>query len=269
MSFPDGNGSALAVKDCRPHDPGPWTVAPAAPLLREGEVHVWSAALDRFEPQLDLFWGTLNSEERRRAARFRFETHARRFVISHGILRDILSRYLKLNPQSIGFQTNAQGKPFLAWESARTPLQFNLSHSENRAACAVTGTSRIGLDIETVRAVPEMHSIAATHFSEEEQAALAGAIEQEKERQFARCWTRKEAYIKAIGAGLSLPLTSFSASQAGGGACPAVKTDTAGSGNQRWQLSDLPVLNDCVGAVVFESADAGRRITYWTWPPDG
>ncbi len=244
-----------------------WPVGPATPSLNGDGVHIWIAALDSCEPQLDLFWRTLNDDERRKASRFRSETHARRFVSSHGILRHILSRYLKLDPESIDFQTNAQGKPFLTAESARTGLQFSLSHSENIAACAVTTSSSIGLDIEIVRELPEMRSIAATHFSQEEQAALAGAIEQEKNRQFARCWTRKEAYVKAIGAGLSVPLTSFSASMHTGGACPVVKINTRNSGTQRWYLSDLPPLDDYVGAVVLEGVDNARRFAYWTWSP--
>ena len=147
----------------------------------------------------------LDSGERNRAARFHFERDRDAFIASHGWLRTLLGRYLNADPRRIDFIFGHHGKP--AIDGA--PVHFNLSHSGEMAACAVTRDCEVGIDIERVRPTSDIESIAERFFHPEECRKLFGLAEEERALAFFRCWTRKEAYIKALGAGLSAPLDSF------------------------------------------------------------
>lgn len=203
-------------------------------------VHVWAAALDAtewFEPSRAV----LSSEERDRAERFRFDHLQRRFVISHGFLRSVLAGYLQVQPSAILFQTGEHGKPFISG----TELQFNLSHSGDLAVCAVTLGRRVGVDVECTRPVQELEAIVARFFAPGEAQRIRSAANHE--RAFFECWTRKEAYIKGVGGGFSIPLTSFDTSAPVPG----------------WSLADLPDLRECVGAVAVQGAIRPLLVRQW------
>lgn len=179
-----------------------------------GEVHVYLASLD--EPPLpgNELRSTLEASEIERAARFHFEVHRRRFIHGRGLLRQVLGRVLDVPPASLRFETGAAGKPRLASPFSNRPphLDFNLSHSADLALVALSDGAAIGADIEAPRAVPELAAIARQNFAPSERACLESLPVELQADAFLACWTRKEAFVKALGGGLSIALDSFEVS---------------------------------------------------------
>lgn len=176
--------------------------------LEAGDVHVWRARLDPAASEVAACWSLLSADERARAERYRFERHRRRFVVARGTLRKLLGRYTARPPADIVFRVTEYGKPVL---DGGEGLQFNLSHSHELAVYAFAALP-VGVDVEHLRPVEDALDIAARFFSPREVADLRALGEDRRARAFFACWTRKEAYIKALGQGLSLPLDSFSVS---------------------------------------------------------
>jgi 4'-phosphopantetheinyl transferase len=173
--------------------------------LPSAAIDVWAVPLNGdAEP-----WATvLSPEERLRVERFRVADHRRRYTIAHGALRAILAGYGKGDPLALEFGTGPRGKPFLAQQPE---LCFNLSHSGQLALIAV-GARELGIDLEKMRHLESQRDIARRHFAPGEFAALEALPDADQRAAFYRCWTRKEAYIKAVGAGLSMPLDVFEVS---------------------------------------------------------
>jgi len=159
---------------------------------------------------------SLVPDERQRAERFRFERDRRRFIVAHGVLRDILGRYLKCSPAQVSFSYNQYGKPALAQESEAIGLRFNMSHSHEVALYALTRAREVGVDVELLREDFASLEIAERFFSRSEVALLNSLAPELRTDGFFNCWTRKEAYIKALGEGLSHPLDRFAVSLAPG-----------------------------------------------------
>jgi 4'-phosphopantetheinyl transferase len=172
------------------------------PSLDAGAIHVWAVPLQG-DPA--PYAALLTDAERDKAERFRFLDHRRRYAIGHGALRAILGGYAGLDPSSLAFSSGPRGKPSLQQPAG---LHFNLSHSAQLAMIAVARVE-LGVDCEKIRHLESLRDIARRHFSPAEFAALEALPEGEQLRGFYRCWTRKEAYIKAVGAGLSMPLDVF------------------------------------------------------------
>jgi 4'-phosphopantetheinyl transferase len=173
-------------------------------------VHIWLFELAGNEHSLDLLRGLLSPDELARADRFVFPHLRVSFAIAHGVLRILLSNYLGIAPREIGFSFNPQGKPDILAEAC--PLRFNLSHSGSLAACAIALDCDLGVDVEQMRPMKDLFDIAQRFFSPAECAALEAVLPGQEQLAFFNCWTRKEAYIKAIGGGLSIPLDSFEVS---------------------------------------------------------
>lgn len=169
--------------------------------LKSGNVHVWVVDLE----SAPATPGILSPSELARAGRFRFAKDRRGFIASHAALRQILAAYTDLHPASLDFMTLPHGKPALVSGG----LQFNLSHSGELALVALAAGCELGVDIERLRAQVEMEAIARRFFSPSETEALLAYPEPERAPAFFRCWTRKEAYVKAIGGGLTISLSSF------------------------------------------------------------
>lgn len=144
-------------------------------------------------------------DERARADRFRFAEHRRRFIVAHAAVRSILATRIGFHPKDIQFAKGSHGKPFLV---GRDFPVYSLSHSHGMALCAVVESGELGIDVEWCRELPHA-DLARRFFSTEEAVALELLPEVERQEGFFHCWTSKEAYIKAKGLGLSLPLDSF------------------------------------------------------------
>jgi 4'-phosphopantetheinyl transferase len=213
--------------------------------LAPGRIHVVHAALERSPEELDRFYQTLADDERERAARFRFEVHRRRYIVARGFLRYALSAYAGEAPSRIQFSYGAKGKPAIAG----TALEFNVSHSEDVALYAFALEMPVGVDVEHVRRLDELDGIAQRFFSAAEWAAIERMQPQVRVDAFFRCWTRKEAYIKATGDGLSYPLDQFEVSVSG----PARMLNIEGNGAEasRWSMHDIALPAGYIGALAF------------------
>jgi 4'-phosphopantetheinyl transferase len=229
----------------------------AVPGLGRDEVHVWLAGLDVARQPDDL--APLSAEERRRAARFHFERDRRRFTAARSCLRRLLGAYLGVSPAAIAFGAGPQGKPHLAGPPAASGLRFNLSHAGDLALIAVTREREVGADVECIRPVADLARLAASCFSPAERAQLLALQPDDRLAAFFRGWTRKEAYLKARGIGLSCAPERVEVSVRAdeparllgvpGGPCEAM----------RWSLWGLTPAPEAVGAVVVEGR--GCRLT--------
>ena len=231
-----------------------------------GEVRVWFARLDPPAPVLASLERGLSCDERARAAAFRFDRDRRRFVAARGFLRAVLGRCLGNRPGEVSFAYGPHGKPRLADPSAS--LRFNLSHSGERAACALCREEEIGVDVEAVRDLDDADAIAAHFFSAAEAAAIR-RLPSAPERLEAlfNCWTRKEAYLKALGDGLARPLDDFDVTLLPGE--PARLSRVAGDAAEpsRWSLAELDPGPGYVGEVAVRSR--GWRLATGWWDEDG
>jgi 4'-phosphopantetheinyl transferase len=207
------------------------------------EVHSWCVGLDVSPGTYARLHATLARDERRRSARLRFERDRRRFVVAHGVLRELLGRYLRTPPGQIRFVHNAFGKPALSPEFGGR-LKFNLSHSADLALIAIAADADIGVDLEYVGAQPDYAEIARHFFSTAEVDRLNGLPRQAYAQAFLTCWTKREAYVKARGEGLALlsPQTP-----------PA----------RRWSLYTLHPAPGYIGALAVEGR--GWRLTQMRW----
>jgi len=183
-----------------------WQKAPDQLPLNDEELHVWRISLNQKEPALlSAARNLLDDEERVRADRLVVDSARTRFLLAHAATRNILSRYLNREPAAIEFNTGDHGKPHIR----ESNLMFNLSHSGNMALLAVMNKTEVGTDIEHMNGRHAADDIAARFFSPAEQEAYATFPPPERTHAFFRCWSRKEAVIKALGEGLSCPLSSF------------------------------------------------------------
>lgn len=209
-----------------------------------GEVHIWTAAVDRLVHRQSTFRQTLSPDEQARADRFVSDEVRTRFVVARGILRDILSRYLVQPPVDLQFVYGRRGKPMLPG----TDLRFNLSHSENVVLLGITWGCEIGVDVERIHPIPQMETMARDHFSSYERQMLFSLPSDQRETAFFACWTRKEAYIKAVGDGFALPLTGFDVTL---DASPRLlRAD--GDDPARWSLYAIEPMPSYIGAVCLE-----------------
>jgi 4'-phosphopantetheinyl transferase len=216
-----------------------WLRGPDSLALPQNEVHVWRAALNSDPIDLERLRATLSADERTRAARFQFPKDQQHFVAARGTLRMILARYLDRAPDRFEFCYNPFGKPELAPGGDTGGLRFNLSHSQGLALYALTRDQEIGVDLEGVRADFEWEDIASRSFSPAEVEALRLVPAALRAEAFFNCWTRKEAFVKARGEGLSLPLDQFEVSVAPGE--PARLLRTAGDLQEasQWSIREL------------------------------
>ena len=240
-----------------------WSQPPESLSLSSGEVHVWRARLD--EPAASLtalqenFLRTLAEDERVRASRFHFEKDRRRFVLARGFLRALLGRYLQTTPEEVSFSYGPYGKPALS--GAGAPLRFNASHSHELAVYAFVEEHEIGVDVEYIKKDLMTEEIAQHFFSAAEIQSLSALPATEKTAAFFRCWTRKEAYIKAIGSGLSHPLDKFDVTLAPGEPATLLRDHLDPAAATRWSMFNLE-LDDYAGALAVEGLNAARVQTY-------
>jgi 4'-phosphopantetheinyl transferase len=172
-------------------------------------VEVIGARLDLPEPACATLWSLLSPPERQRAGRFRSAAHRKRYVVARARLRQLLAERLGAEPASIGILATDQGKPMLAPEHRASGLEFNLSHSFSLAVYAFARGRSVGIDVEQIREIPDSDDLAARFFSAAEAAAYRATPAGGRDLAFLACWTRKEAFVKALGEGLSHPLDAF------------------------------------------------------------
>ena len=238
-----------------------WHSPPADLTLLRDEVHVWRASLDMPASRVQDQQNTLSADELCRAERFRFKKDRQRYIVAHGLLRTILSHYLGIEPSLLRFSYSDYGKPSMVPMPAQNVLQFNLSHSDGLALYAVARGREIGIDLERVHPIDDAESIAERFFSPQEKAVFRTLRPSQKQEAFYTCWTCKEAYIKARGEGLSMPLDQFGVSLDPGK--PAELLSIPGDQREptRWSLQRLAPGSGYVAALAVEGHD--WRLTCW------
>lgn len=210
------------------------------------DVHVWKFSLDLPEAILNELLTVLSPEELQRARRFRFDRHRKAFIAAHGQMRLLLARYLQCKPDRFRFAQNEHGKPFLPGSN----LEFNLSHSKQMGLLAVNRTDPLGVDVEWKRPDFGGLKIARRFFSPREVAELEQLPPEHHLDAFFNGWTRKEAYIKALGKGLAIPLGKFSVTLAPGKPAQLLSTEHDPEQKERWKLINLIVGYDYAGALL-------------------
>lgn len=229
-------------------------------VLSEQEVHIWRADLDLIESSLSTFLELLSPDEKNRAQKFRFARDRRNFIAARGVLRSMIGKYLEINPAEISFQYNEFGKPDIA---GNYPLNFNISHSQNMAVFAFTKRFNIGIDVEYVNPDVEVKEIAGNFFSTNEIANLFALPDKQQTLGFFNCWTRKEAFIKAVGEGLSFPLDKFEVSLEPDKPAKLLATDWDPNAVSKWSMYAMSPGANFVGSVAIEGVV--RQATCWNW----
>jgi 4'-phosphopantetheinyl transferase len=238
---------------CQPPEELPWP---------HDDVHVWRRTLAWSEAAAHRLEQCLAPDERDKMERFRFEKDRRRYLVGRGLLRSLLGRYLDVAPQELRFETTAAGKPHLA--SGQRQLQFNVSHSGEYVLIAIADGRAVGIDVEEVRDDFDAGELAAHFFSSDEQRELEALTGRPKIEAFFECWTRKEAYVKARGEGLSLPLDQFDVSLRPGEPARLIATRPDPAEARRWQLSGLHVADGYKAALAVEGQ--GCTLRFWNCP---
>ncbi|HYE13092.1 MAG TPA: 4'-phosphopantetheinyl transferase superfamily protein [Pyrinomonadaceae bacterium] len=240
---------------------------PCSYALAEDDVHVWRVPTDVAGSEVEALSGLLSREERDRAARFRFKRDGDRFTVSRGRLRMLLSLYTGLEAGRIEFLTNEFGKPSLGGDAARAGLRFNAAHSHELALYAFARWREVGVDVERVREDFDCEAVAANFFAPGEVEALRAPSARRGARAFFDCWTRKEAYVKARGEGLSRPLDSSEVSLEPGAAASLLRAGGDAVEAARWALFDLDAGEGYAAALVVEGR--GSRLECRRWPGSG
>ncbi|MDD1431283.1 4'-phosphopantetheinyl transferase superfamily protein, partial [Dolichospermum sp. ST_sed6] len=234
-----------------------WLPAPKNLNLLLDDVHIWRINLHHSESQLQSFRETLSSDEIARAERFYFPEHRQRFIAGRGSLRAILGQYLDIDPKEVEFEYQPRGKPLLAAKFADKGLLFNLSHSQHLALCGVSYQQQIGVDLEYIRTMSDLESLAKRFFSPREYEYLRLVSSNEQKQIFFRYWTCKEAYLKATGDGL-VQLEEIEICLT-----PNQPTQLLVSGD--WSLKELTPAENFAAAVVV----AGSHINLHCWEYTG
>jgi len=211
-----------------------WSSPDAVPALSDNVVHVWRASLAVDPSALRRLKSMLAQNELERAERFIFDPDRDHFIAARGILRDVLGRYLQCAPQTIDFVYGTRGKPAISSAGSRHPLCFNLSHSQGLAVIGIARERELGIDVEMIRPDFASEEIAERYFSAKEIADLNKLPTEQRTDGFFLCWTRKEAYIKAKGDGLHIPLDSFDVSVS-----PEMPATLSSADDSRWGINSF------------------------------
>lgn len=231
--------------------------------LPAGEIHVWSIRLDPPPERVEALGRSLSADEWERANRFRFDRHRRQYVVGRGALRALLAAYINGRPESIRFRYGPRGKPFL--QDGPADFQFNLSNSDEMALVGFVRGPEIGVDIEYRKPMPDCEEIAERFFSESERVVLRRTPFPQKEEAFFNCWTRKEAYLKAVGEGLAVPLDSFDVTLAPGEPARMLTLNGDAAAAGRWFYHHLVPHPEYIGAVALEKREPGEEWRVETW----
>jgi len=214
------------------------TILPVMRLLKN-DIHIWRANVDLPRKAIESLNRTLSIDEINRAEEYHFDYDRNCFIVRRGVLRTILSHYLSVAPSTLRFCYGRNGKPALASGFGEDNIHFNLAHSNGIALYAFTQDHEIGIDIEQIRKISEMDQIVGNLFSEGENAVFRELPESKKMEAFMNCWVRKEAFVKAIGDGLSFPLDSFEVSLVPGEPARLLKMEWSSKECCQWFLQEL------------------------------
>ena len=235
--------------------------------LATGRIHLWITPLDPPPGRVASLLPLLDPDERSRAERFRFDVHRRRFIVGRGMQRVVLGAYLGCDPAAIRYAYGPKGKPALAGPEPRTteaePLYFNLSNSEELAILGLVRGREIGVDVEHLRSLSDLEQLASRFFSSRESGTLLGLPASARVEGFFNCWTRKEAYLKAVGEGITAPLNRFDVTLVPGEPARMLSLEGDAGRAAAWSFHHLRPAEGYLGAVAIEAE--GMEISAWSW----
>jgi 4'-phosphopantetheinyl transferase len=234
-----------------------WPVPTVFPGLDDREVHVWQVRIGQVPGSLSRFESVMTPEEIERAGRFRFPADRERYVTARGLSKWLLAYYVESAPEAIVFTVGRHGKPELVPETNPNSIRFNLTHSGDVVLCALSAGRRVGVDVEQYRDV-SWDELAVRVFSPSELNVYASLPAADRERVFFSFWTRKEAYIKAVGGGLTLSLSAFSVSLD-----DRARVIHASDAESVWIYESLDVGPGYAAAVAAEGD--GFLVRTWCW----
>lgn len=226
--------------------------------LTPARVHVWKIPVLRSCTDSGEW---LSPEEQEKSARFHFERDRRRYAVAHTALRLLLSQYLGIAPRQIKFNYGSNGKPEIAALNRHSNLQFNLSHAHDLALIAVTSERRVGIDVEYVRPISDAEEIVRLCFSAKESTAFFELPRPRREKAFFNGWTRKEAFVKALGAGLDYPFDRFDVSWE---TKARLEIHDEFEHARKWSISSFAPDPNYVAALVVEGAGCETEYHDWT-----
>lgn len=236
---------------------------PTEVTLSSDDIHVWVASLDQPAGRVRWLAHLLSADERMRAKRLSFDRQRTHFIVGRGVLRAILANYVGTEPSQLQFCYGLHRKPALVDVCSGRALRFNLSHSDGLALYAVTHDREIGVDLERVRPVADFEQIARRYFTSGEYAVLCALDAAKQHEAFFNCWTRKEAYLKAIGTGLIQSLDSVEVSLAPGEPARLLGVRETRAETEGWSIHELAPAFGYVAALVVKGQ--GRRVTCRQW----
>lgn len=236
-----------------------WAAAPPGVSPPRQAVHIWRVDLDLPPDDLARLSAVLSPSEQTRAARFVQPRDRRRYSVARGALRWLLGSYLGVLPETVSLAYGHHGKPYLS--QTEMALRFNVAHSHEMALIGVTVGVEIGVDIEFQRVVPELESIARRYFAPGEVTRLLALSPAAQPGAFLRLWTQKEAFIKAVGEGLSYPLADFEVTGAADATASLVQIGGDTVAAARWSLIHLEPAPGYVGAAAWQPR--GRAVSTW------
>lgn len=237
---------------------------PDVPALDAGAVHLWRVPLRLPPSRAAWVDALLDPEERERAARFRFAEHRDAFAAGRAIQRDLLARYARVAPAEVRYRIGAYGKPEIA--GAAGGLRFNFSNADGLGLLALTVGREVGVDLEPLRPVPDALDIAASFFSPREVEVLRSVPPALRDEAFLRCWTRKEAYVKAVGGGLSIELGAFDVAFAPGEEARLLRHRLDPAEAERWTMRGLEPDPGYVGALAVDGGGWTLECFRWAAP---
>jgi 4'-phosphopantetheinyl transferase len=242
-----------------------WQAPPSTYEVSDELVHVWRTGTNWPDGAIMVLHGWLSSDERQKSDCFHLAIDRTRYIIGRGLLRWLLGQWLRVSPDRLVFRSGAFCKPELAGGDDRLRPQFNISHSGEFVLIALAVGRAVGIDVEQLQPEIPAEAIAKRFFSTRECAGLAAADAPWRCEDFHACWTRKEAYIKARGEGLSQPLDQFDVSVDADAPARLLATRPDPNEARRWTLTDLDVGHAHRAALAV--ARAGWRLRAWEWPP--
>jgi 4'-phosphopantetheinyl transferase len=228
--------------------------SPVKTQISNATVDVWFCRIDEIRDEYRRLLGFLSPDEKERADRFHFEKHHRQFVSGRGVLRTILACYLDNTPEQVRFAYTKYGKPFLEGPPGSPEITFNMSHSEDLCLYAISRDRDVGIDVEHIRSDVDIEAVSASVFSQRELDEFSRVEPSLRPNAFFDLWTRKEACVKAVGGGLSIPLNSVEV---------AGVVEVHG---RSWSIAGLVPSEGYIGAVAVEGGDISVNVSRWLLP---
>jgi len=236
-------------------------------LLESPEVHIWLADLQTATSELVKLYNLLSPDEHKRSSEYKFERDAQHYVCARGILRNLLSKFLAIDPQNVKFAYNEYGKPHLKNQETGNLLRFNLAHSYGLALYVFARDYQLGIDLEKIMPVENLLDIAQQFFSADEARCLQSVPTINRLESFYKCWTRKESVIKAIGKGLSFPLDRFTVTVAPNEPARIVDLQLDSLIPVHWNLYSIDTIPGYQAAVTLIGPDSNfnfKQFTYYS-----